>query len=617
MTLSTHSEQRGPRATQVSQLICTVLMPAIVHAPTDNFGATPTQQKLSDVASSVIAMHHTAPSTQLSFDDLGTRLVDVTFCIVDLETTGGSSEDDITEIGAVLVRGGEVIGELQTLVRPASPIPASIQVLTGITNAMVADAPRIGAVLGSFLEFCSGTVLVAHNARFDVGFLKRACQAHDVAWPSPVVVDTLALARQVLLRDETPNYKLGTLARVFRAPTQPNHRALSDARATVTVLHGLLERVGNLGVSTLEDLIDFTQRVSPDRRAKRTWAATLPDAPGVYWFQTNGEVLYVGKSKNLRRRVRSYFTAAEQRTRIHEMVRIASGVDHVVCASDLEAAVRELRLIVAHAPRYNRRSKRQHKQVWVRLTREPFPRLSVVRQIRPDAEHWGPFPSAQAAEDACLALYDAFPLRRCTARLSPTTPSPACVIANLGRCPAPCQSLDADAYAHIVQALRDAWRLDIRTLLRATSPRLRKLVEEERFEEAAALTQRTRLATRTTMRWHRLSSLARCPEIVAAAREDDGWAIHVIRYGRLAGARRTRRGESPLAAAQDAVRDAAAVLQPTDGLPAASIEEAELIASWLETPGVRLIELVGDWSWPVHAGVAEIDIARHLTGAGR
>ena len=204
-------------------------------------------------------------------------------------------------------------------------------------------------------------MIVAHNAPFDVGFLRRACQALDYPFPRWPVVDTAALARQILLRDEVANCQLATLARHFRAAVTPNHRALTDAQATVDVLHGLIERVGNLGVHTIEDLSEFTRRVSPQRRAKRTWAADLPGRPGVYLFVAEHDeqrhVLYVGKSKNIRTRVRTYFTAAEKRPRMDEMVRLATGVEAVPCVTQLQADVIELRLIASHAPRYNRRSK--------------------------------------------------------------------------------------------------------------------------------------------------------------------------------------------------------------------------------------------------------------------
>src|SRR5437868_9411976 len=197
-------------------------------------------------------------AVQGTLDELGTPLGEVTFVVFDLETTGGSAaEHAITEIGAVKVRGGEVVGEFATLVDPGGPIPPFIMVLTGITDAMVAKAPRIDSVLPAFLEFAKGATLVAHNAAFDTGFIKAACAAHGYPPPANPVVDTLDLARRLLTRDETPNCKLGTLAGFFGSRVEPNHRALQDARATVDVLHGLIERAGSFGVHTQEELKSF------------------------------------------------------------------------------------------------------------------------------------------------------------------------------------------------------------------------------------------------------------------------------------------------------------------------------------------------------------------------
>ncbi|MGL5929948.1 MAG: DEDD exonuclease domain-containing protein, partial [Dermatophilaceae bacterium] len=349
---------------------------------------------------------------QGAFDDLGTPLSDVTFVVVDLETTGGSPVDcGITEVGAVKVRGGEVVGELQTLVDPGAPIPEVVAVLTGITDAMVAGAPRIETVLPTFLEFASGSVLVAHNAGFDVSFLKAAARRTEHPWPGFSVLDTVTLARQLVRRDEVPNHRLGSLARLFRSSTTPDHRALHDARATVDVLHGLLERVGSLGVHSLEELLDYSARVPPARRRKRHLADGLPDAPGVYLFKDGrGRVLYVGTSVSIRTRVRSYFTASEHRRRMGEMVGLAESVTPVVCATALEAEVRELRLIAEHRPPYNRRSRHQERALWVKLTVEPFPRLSVVRSVADDPTRYlGPFGSRSAAEAAVAAVHEVLP----------------------------------------------------------------------------------------------------------------------------------------------------------------------------------------------------------------
>ncbi len=559
---------------------------------------------------------------QSSFDDLGTHLSQVTFCVVDLETTGSAVEDTITEFGAVKVRGGEVLGEFQTLVNPRTAIPPLIAVLTGITNQMVAAAPTLAQVLPSFLAFAGDSVIVAHNAAFDTGFLRRACEQHGYPPPRWTVVDTVGLARQILLRDEVPNCRLATLARHFHSPTAPNHRALTDAQATVDVLHGLLERVGNLGVHTIEDLSEFTRRVSPQRRAKRTWASDLPTKAGVYLFvaehddkdgDPHRQVLYVGKSTNLRARVRTYFTAAETRPRMDEMVRLSTGVETIVCDSPLQAEVTELRLIAAHAPPYNRRSKYPERTQWIKITDEAFPRLSIVRAVRDDgATYFGPFHRRQAAEDVVLAIYDGFPIRQCSPRLSVKHPVNACALAGMGRCSAPCDgSVSPEAYAIIVEQVRTALSSDVRPAVAGVSERLSRLVRQQRFEEADVIRRRLDTLVRTGRRFHRVRSLAACPEIVAAFRRGENWEIHVIRHGRLAASGVATPRDVPQAVARDVRATAETVLRPPAPLPAAGIEETERIADWLEQPGTRIIEMVGDWMWPLNAVLDHDGLVRH------
>ncbi len=254
------------------------------------------------------------------------------------------------------------------------------------------------------------------------------------------MLDTAVLARRVVTRDEAPNCKLATLARVFRARTTPIHRALDDARATVDVLHGLVERLGGLGVHTLEELQSFSARVSAEQRRKRHLAEPLPHAPGVYLFRdARDKVLYVGTSRDLRTRVRRYFTASETRSRMGEMVAIAESVTGIVCATALEAEVRELRLIAQHKPPYNRRSRHPERGLWLKLTVEPWPRLSLVRQVLDDeADYAGPFGTRRTAERALAALHETFAIRQCTQRLGRTPRGSACVLAEMGRCLSPC-----------------------------------------------------------------------------------------------------------------------------------------------------------------------------------
>jgi DNA polymerase-3 subunit epsilon len=554
---------------------------------------------------------------QGTLDELGTPLREVTFVVVGLETTGGSPlTSAITEIGAVKVRGGEVVGELATLVNPGTPIPAFISVLTGITDAMVADAPRVDAALAAFLEFARGTVLVAHNAPFDISFLKAAAAATGRDWPSFTVVDTVHLARQVIPRGEVPNRKLSTLARLVGSPDVPDHRALHDARATVHVLHGLLERVGSIGVHSLEELCTYTSRVSPAQRRKRYLAEGLPSAPGVYLFRgPRDEVLYVGTSVDIRARVRTYFTASEHRTRMAEMVALAESVVPVVCATTLEAQVRELRLIAELAPRYNRRSRRPERAPWLKLTAEPFPRLSVVREVRDDgATYVGPFPSRRAVEQAVDALHEVFPLRQCRRRLSRHGGGTACALAEMGRCGAPCTRAARDAerdlvateYAAVVADVRTALSGDCRQVTAALRARIHELARTERFEQAAVVRDRLLSLVRTTARSQRIQALGRCGEIVAARRAPaGGWEIVLIRHGRLAGSTVSPRGADPwpYVAALRATGEVVPV--PLPALSAALPEETEKVLSWLEQDGTRLVQMSGSWSCPVHGAGAE------------
>ena len=542
--------------------------------------------------------------SQRTFDELGRPLRDITFCVVDLETTGGSAAAGsmITEVGAVKVRGGEVLGEFQTLVNPHRAIPPFIAVLTGISDSMVAGAPPIEQVLPQFLEFAAGCVLVAHNAPFDVGFLKHFAAEQGRPWPRFEVLDTAVLARRIVTREETPNCKLASLARLFGATTVPNHRALSDARATVDVLHGMIERLGNLGVQTIEELQTFTSRVTTAQRRKRHLAEHLPGAPGVYLFRDSASrVLYVGTSKDLRTRVRSYFTASETRSRMGQMVNLAVEVQGIECATPLEAGVRELRLIAEHKPKFNRRSRFPERVHWVKLTVEPWPRLALVRKVLDDgAEYLGPFSSRKTAERAVAALHEAFPIRQCTGRL-PRNPSlTACALAEMGRCLSPCDlSVSAEDYSALVQQVRSGLAADPAGVVAAMRDRMDALVVDQRFEEAGRFRDRLSAFIRGAARTQRIHALTRCPEVVAARKEDGRWAVHVVRHGRLAAAGVIPPGADATLWVLELRATAETVLPGPGPLPASTAEEAELILRWLESEGVRLVHVEGEWTCPV------------------
>ena len=550
---------------------------------------------------------------QAAFDELDEPLREVTFVVVDLETTGGGTDTEaITEIGAVKVRGGEVLGEFATLVDPGRGIPPLITVLTGITDLMVASAPPIGAVLPAFLDFARDAVLVAYFATFEVGFLKAACARLDRPWPALRVVDTALLARRVLTSDEVPDCRLATLAGHFKAGTMPVHRALADARATVDVLHGLLERVGPLGVQSLDELRTFTAQVSEAQRRKRHLAEHLPSAPGVYVFRdAAGRPLYVGKSKDIRTRVRHYFVASELRSRMAEMVGLAERVDAIVCAHDLEAEVRELRMIAEYKPPYNRRSRFPERGIWLKLTPEAYPRLSVVRAVRDDGgSYLGPFGSRKSVERAMAAVHDALPIRQCTDKISEAGGGSACALAEMDRCGAPCEGrISREEYGAIAALVRDAVAGDPRPL---TDPLLRKvarLSEAGRYEQAATVRDRAGTFGRACARVQRLVGLTSVEHLVAARPDGNGgWELAVVRHGRLVAAGVAVRGAAVRPYVEALVATAESVLPGVGPLPCATAEETERILRWLEEPGTRLVELTGTWSCPARGagGLGEL-----------
>ena len=346
---------------------------------------------------------------QPSLDAVGTPASSGHWVVVDLETTGLGAGAEITEIGAVRVRNGAVVDEFSSLVKPSRPIPPFITSLTGITPAMVAEADPIASVLERFMEW-SGLgaedcpVLVAHNASFDVGFLRRAARACARPWPRVRVVDTLALAQLALPRPLVRNHKLGTVASYFGTATVPEHRALGDAHATAEILLGFIDLLAGAGATDVEDLIALTDQAPARRPSTPDFVADLPASPGVYHFiDTAGDTLYVGSASSLKSRVGSYYTKGEKRPKVQRMVSLAAGVRPYPTASILEARIRELRDIKALAPPYNSASRRQGSQHWVIAEAG---RPSVVSSVTLDdlPRALGPFGTRAHAQRAAGAI---------------------------------------------------------------------------------------------------------------------------------------------------------------------------------------------------------------------
>ena len=535
---------------------------------------------------------------QRSFDDLGSPLHSVTFCVVDLETTGGSAADcGITEIGAVRLRGGECLGTFQTLINPGVAIPPSITFLTGITEAMVVPAPRIEEVLSSLIEFIGGSVLVGHNLRFDVSFLDAALSRAGDPRLGNTFIDTCALARR-LVREEVPDCKLGTLASRFRLDHRPTHRALDDALATGDLLHLLLERAAAYGVLGLDDLVSLPKMGGHPQAPKLRLTTQLPRAAGVYVFRDRGgRPLYVGKASNLRSRVRSYFSSDDRR-KIGPMLRETQSIDHIVCRSTLEAAVLESRLIATQLPRYNRQGTGRRRYVYVKLTtNESFPRLAVVRVPRADGGlYLGPVSSTRAARLIVDAIESVAPLRRCRAPVrdgKPTRAAP-CAAAQLGAALCPCAGgVTATRYSTVVDVVRRGLSSEPSLLIEPLQDRMQALARAERFEEAADVRDRTAALASALFRQRRSDQLRRSGTIELDL--GNGTSVE-LDGGRLL--RAWSVGELALGVACEPP-----AASTTSWVPVELADELTCVAAWLDRNArkVRLVHCDGTLASPLPA----------------
>jgi len=325
-------------------------------------------------------------------------LENATYVVVDLETTGlRPGQSGICEIGAVRLRGFEVEAEFETLVDPGLPIGAGASAITGLRNEQLRGAPHPAEAVRSFLAFAGDAVLVAHNARFDLAFLDRETELLTGSRIGSPVVDTVRLARR-LLAGRVAGFGLAQLAWFFDTAERPCHRALPDARATAELLLTLIGLAQERGARTVADLTELAATRTRRLLDKRHLAFGAPTRPGVYLFVgRNDQVLYVGRARDLRARLRSYFRSDRQRPAVEAAVAAADRIEWRVTGSELEAALEELRLIRELRPPGNARVSRPERFVWLRPRGD-----SVVASTRPSPV--GPLRSHRTAQLAARAL---------------------------------------------------------------------------------------------------------------------------------------------------------------------------------------------------------------------
>ena len=373
-------------------------------------------------------------------DPASLALEEASYVIFDVETTGPAAGKGgaITEFGALKVVRGEVVDEFSTLVNPGRPIDPFVVRLTGITDRMVSGAPTVSEVMPRFERFVEGSVLVGHNVHFDCSFVKAA--RGGASLPNPVL-DTLKLSR--CLVPGLKRYRLSSLVGHFGVRQVPNHRALSDAAATVGVFLKLLKLLRSAGVESVGEAATIKGGRGRIKPQKQHLVEGVPGTPGVYYFvDKHATVLYVGKAKDLKSRVRTYFNGGDGRRKIGRLVEEVAEVRTRETESELHALILEAREIKRLLPRYNSAGRDDKASWFIRLdTNESYPVPERVSTNAPEEGivHLGPYRSAGVLDTCIEALGRIFPLKRCSGG------GETCFYGQMGRC-APCVGMDEREY---------------------------------------------------------------------------------------------------------------------------------------------------------------------------
>jgi DNA polymerase-3 subunit epsilon len=508
-------------------------------------------------------------------------LATIQFTVVDLETTGGTPGfTKITEIGAVRIEDGRQVATFSQLVDPQQAVPAKITEITGITDDMVRGRPTIEQVLPEFVAFSAGSVLVAHNARFDLGFLDYELgMLMRRTFPRPTL-DTLRLARRVL---SPMRCSLAALATRFATTVTPCHRALDDALATAEILLMLLSRLQEQGVSTLEEVVRLCEPGARRNYHKIVLTEGLPTRPGVYIMRdAHGHELYIGKAENLRRRTRDHFLQ-RQAHGARQALELLERFDVLETGSEFAALLLESRLIAKHRPPYNQHGTRVSSYHYVKLTTDDYPRLYATPNRRDDdAVYAGPFRRASFARRLVDLLNGAYPLRTCVRLRDPSGDGRACLRYDMGACLGPCRGHLNGEYHELVAHVERVLRGDGRELAHELERRQAELVSELAFEQAARVqAQRETLdqAQRTIGKLH----AARHAYALLAypARQAGRVTVYSVAAGRVVGERSFRPAQLSFAKARTLVDELCAAEPPRPPVPPDTLDEILLVSGWI------------------------------------
>ena len=533
------------------------------------------------------------------------------YVVVDVETTGLSPRTQaLIEIAALRCLGAQVIDTFTTLVDPGRPIPPFIRRFTGITDDMVAGAPGPGAAVEAFLRFAGADVLVGHNVRFDLNFLGAAAEGHLGVAIANESLDTIALGTLLLPGLRRPS--LDRLAAALSLSAPVRHRALADATLTREAFWQLVERAEARGIATLGRLqaaVGSPQGHDRPRSSHMPAARVgrmlldprlrenLPAAPGVYLMKDErGAIIYIGKAKNLRARVSSYYAQPlGYRRKTDGLLESVRALETIVVGSELQALILEDQLIKRHQPRFNVQQRTYEHYPFIKVdVQDPFPRVYGTREIAPDgARYFGPYRSGRAVRTMVNLVQRLFPIRTCTRRLSPTGGATSthhggpCLRYALGRCLGPCHGgVSSEQYHAVVREVCDFLGGTRDELLARVDAELRRAADNLQFERAARLRDLLREARQVLIAQQLLSgAVERHNLLIVYPSSTEGHAeVFGIRHGRLQeqvclDARR------PRAEIQRDVRDLCvrllALKEPPAVIGPQEVDSINIIARWI------------------------------------
>ncbi|GAV31237.1 DNA polymerase III polC-type [Coriobacteriaceae bacterium EMTCatB1] len=499
------------------------------------------RQTVTDNTTAAVVLgfsHHDTAGSMLG----ATTLTDGDFVTVDIETTGPvPGHDSIIEIGAVRVSKGAIVGYFETLVRPSSPIPPAIVELTGITDDMVRDAPSVAEAVCAFRAFAQGAVLVAHNHRFDMGFLDYESERTGCEPIPRPVLDTLILSRR--LHPTERRHNLRDVSARYGTSGAPTHRALADALATAEVFSAMLGELTSMGLTDAADVARICGLPARGDLARKLALTTdLSDGPGVFaLMDERGRVLYVARARRIRSRVRSFFYRSPDDS-AGSAVASTAKVRALKCSTALHAQLLESRLKARYAPPFNADCERGRRMVYIRVdTKQAYPALTVMTRRPRSGTAIGPFTNVWAVRRVVTALKEQFGLRMCGRRLNGAACLVECVHRSASSCPRPCiGAIEPDEYgARVTAALSvfDGGHARFRATLQALRERA---AMDMRYEDAIVYRDTLKALDRCVSALDVVRSATSHRGSAIVERHDNEATVLLIRHGRVASVVRGR-----------------------------------------------------------------------------